>query len=351
MPGFDGFVSNQPHVSIDNFSNVHLGSSIFFLSHLHEDHCKGLGSKGFQYKLESGNSTKFYAHRTTCQLLQFIEKYKHLAKHVVPLEYDVTYKVQVKGGKEDTSSYDMEVVLMNAHHCPGSAMIWLKSSTGQTLYTGDFRLPDESLSLLPGMDLDCLYLDTTFCMAKTEKFPSRTESTDTLIGLIKGWIEQSKENKVYIDFPTTLGYEDLFTSLHSTFGQKFHFPTSDVKLYSGMLDGSLFYTSDCSGNHKLHAGSQRSTKTLLGCGCSLTPQFLIIQISALHFLVKQWLREEWIERQNPQKVRVFYSLHASHHKLKQFLGAVKVRRIIPNTDPLAMPKVEGTAGLKRFLDV
>lgn len=42
MSTFSGIIDEIEHISIDNFTGINLNSKLFFLSHCHTDHMKGL---------------------------------------------------------------------------------------------------------------------------------------------------------------------------------------------------------------------------------------------------------------------------------------------------------------------
>ena len=83
-----------------------------------------------------------------------------------------------KGG----SMYQLRVMAIPVNHCPGSVMFRFEtlnssgdSVTRRILYTGDFRFEDQPLTSLVGLhsatmlrplDIDEMYLDTTFCHPK-----------------------------------------------------------------------------------------------------------------------------------------------------------------------------------------
>ena len=78
--------------------------------------------------------------------------------------------------------YQLRVMAIPVNHCPGSVMFHFEtlnssgdSVTRRILYTGDFRFEDQPLTSLVGLhstttlrplDIDEMYLDTTFCHPK-----------------------------------------------------------------------------------------------------------------------------------------------------------------------------------------
>jgi len=66
---------------------------------------------------------------------------------------------------DDQQSVNLEVILIDANHCPGSSMFYFRGGFGKVLYTGDFKMCDEieaSLSdVLMDETLDMLFYDNT----------------------------------------------------------------------------------------------------------------------------------------------------------------------------------------------
>ena len=67
----------------------------------------------------------------------------------------------------------IKIRLIDANHCPGSALIYLDGPLGSVLHTGDFRSGGFKMIKEIGVKkLDYLYLDNTF-IDPDEDFPTQ----------------------------------------------------------------------------------------------------------------------------------------------------------------------------------
>ncbi|XP_003961638.2 DNA cross-link repair 1A protein isoform X1 [Takifugu rubripes] len=131
------------------------GITAYFLTHFHSDHYGGL---------TKSSTFPVYCNKITGNLVKSKLKVAEPYIHVLPMNTQVT----VEG---------VTVVLLEANHCPGAAMLLFFLPDGQiVLHTGDFRA-DPSMELYPEL-LSCrvqtLYLDTTYCSPEYT-FPTQQE--------------------------------------------------------------------------------------------------------------------------------------------------------------------------------
>ncbi|KAF7666532.1 hypothetical protein LDENG_00102930 [Lucifuga dentata] len=142
---------------IDAFSYGEIeGITAYFLTHFHSDHYGGL---------KKTSTFPIYCNRITGNLVKSKLKVEEQYIHILPMNTQVT----VEG---------VGIILLEANHCPGAAMLLFFLPDGQTiLHTGDFRA-DPSMETYPEL-LSCrvqtLYLDTTYCSPEYT-FPKQQEA-------------------------------------------------------------------------------------------------------------------------------------------------------------------------------
>lgn len=119
---------------------------VFFLTHFHADHYAGLTSS-----FEAG---PIYCSPVTARLV--LHRYRISPTLIHPIAFNTP-----------TMVHGVEVVFMDANHCPGSAIIRFRFPTCGTihLHTGDFRACEEmkSYEYLTNIRVHSLFLDTTYC--------------------------------------------------------------------------------------------------------------------------------------------------------------------------------------------
>ncbi|KAF7038113.1 hypothetical protein CFC21_048336 [Triticum aestivum] len=189
-------------VSVDKFSG---GSQAYFLTHLHQDHTRGLGAAcGWRHG-------PLYCSPVTARLLptRFPGVDASLLRPIAAgASASLTLTSPISG-----RTVSLHVTALPAIHCPGSLMFLFRGDLGCRLYTGDFRWElgcDKArtakkalLDALAGDTVDVLYLDNTYCHPSLN-FPPRRVVAQQIVDLIRA----HPDHEVILGIDT-LGKEDL----------------------------------------------------------------------------------------------------------------------------------------------
>ena len=175
---------------IDAFSYGAIpGVTCYFLSHYHYDHYRGLGK---------WLNKPLYCSQVTANLVQYKIKPDPNLIRVLPLN-------------ESRVIENVEVVLLDANHCPGAVMFLFRFPTGLTiLHVGDFRADPcmEHWKELNQRPIDHIYLDTTYC-DRNYDLPPQREVLDYVRRLVRRYV--AKQPKLLVVTGTyTIGKEKVF---------------------------------------------------------------------------------------------------------------------------------------------
>ena len=259
MSEFGGPVEEFPLVSIDRFDNENLNSTVYLLSHCHTDHMVGLDAVAFAKRLKY-KSLKLYCHQVSVALLKSLPLYNHLYPYLVPLDTDTPVTINV-ANEDGSVCYLMELTLIASGHCPGSVMFLLTSLNSSVLFTGDFRFDVGQAGRLKALQnfskdaqlqIDNVYVDTTFCKESAEVIPKREDCLEVIFDAVKRWIEPAKDRKnVLFVNKTRYGYEFLMKALAEKFNCKIHVSAQQYSLYNCLPSIQQFMTLEADST-KIH---------------------------------------------------------------------------------------------------
>ncbi|GFR17963.1 protein artemis [Trichonephila clavata] len=348
MSTFDGVIKEYPLISIDNFLKKcnNFDSTVFFLSHCHTDHMKGLKDFGFFQLLESRCFSKIYLSDVSEHIIKNDDALSHLSEYLVtiPLEQPTIIPVPNNDGEVHTR---VVVTLLTAGHCPGSVMFYIEGENGKILYTGDFRLPvggsarlvnlhDELGRLKP---LDALYVDTTFCNETHTYFPTREQSLEVVESLLVPWLGKGPDHVVSFICPANYNYEFLFVELFKTFGEKVHVSEQKLRKYKGIKIIEEAVTCIAT-ESKIHACgmNEKGLKVIhvhqMPCGYYTEDgkpvKVRYIKPCAMSFknLVPGDNIYVYVEKE--QMYKVCFSTHSSLSEIRDLVHYLKPKNIYPN---------------------
>ncbi|KAL7608107.1 uncharacterized protein LOC111890096 isoform X1 [Lactuca sativa] len=194
-------------ISVDRWAE---GSQVYFLTHLHADHTAGLSSRWKKGPLFCSSITaKLFSPKFPgfdLSLLRVLEIGQWYSLSLVSLWSGLETRV--------------EVIAIDANHCPGAVMYLFRGDFGNMLYTGDFRWEVASkitemgknmlLSALNNHKVDTLYIDNTYCNP-SYSFPSRDVAAQQVVNIINSY----PEHDIIIGIDS-LGKEELLLYISNT---------------------------------------------------------------------------------------------------------------------------------------
>ena len=338
MSTFPGPIEEIPGVSVDRFENKeNVNASVYFLSHCHSDHMKGLDNSFIQ-NLNKNN--KFLYCSEISKAILNANTYLNNSDMIKGLPVLSPVIIDFKG--ENGTILFVTVTLIPAGHCPGSVMFLFEYNNKTILYTGDFRInANDFAKLKPLHDydgkklypkkFDKIYLDTTFLRSEFSKIPTRKESVEEIRKATTDWLKQDPNNIVILKSPYNYGLEYVYKDVSMSLNRQIHVKNTVYEVYKQIKEIGPFITN-CANSTPLHGCLLlRDFRGKLPCRPDVDEK----NILAIHISVFKWggnlesgIFTSWDETTGRQ-LSVCYSSHASCDELKAFLGYFSASEIYP----------------------
>ncbi|XP_065066985.1 protein artemis-like isoform X2 [Rhopilema esculentum] len=327
MSVFQGKLHGYPLISVDNFTKETFSCTAFFLSHCHTDHMDGLVSEAFLDFLQSKKKIHLYCSETTKNLLQSDSNLRILCPHVEGIPISQPTMIDIP--QRDMSNSDSVLVtLIPAGHCVGSVMFLFEGQKGAVLYTGDFRMKKGDIKRIECLQtnkivkkISELYIDTTFCTPSIQWLPSREESKESIISLMKSWLKNGDNKAVFIQCSAKYGYEYILKEIAIAFNTKIHVDGPKFDLYTAIPGMSDFVTS-FGEETKIHSCHWKNycTQSCFPCGVSRIREkplkILKIKPSTLWVFKKKVVPNDNIIYD--EKLGVHRVVHSMHSSFEEF---------------------------------
>ncbi|XP_041317562.1 DNA cross-link repair 1A protein [Pyrgilauda ruficollis] len=295
------------------------GCTAYFLTHFHSDHYSGL-TKNFRFPI--------YCNKITGNLVKSKLRVQEQYVHVLPMDTECV----VNG---------IKVLLLDANHCPGAAMILFYLPSGAViLHTGDFRA-DPSMERYPalmGQKVHTLYLDTTYCSPEYT-FPAQQEVIQFAVNIAFETVTLNPRTLVVCG-TYSIGKEKVFLAIAEVLGSKASMSRDKYKTLQCLESATVnsLISVDWKGTllHVLPM-MQINFKTLQDHLNKFSENFDQI----LAFKPTGWtysdscLSLEDIKPQTRGKITIYgipYSEHSSYLEMKHFVQWLKPQKIIPTVN-------------------
>ncbi|XP_053840285.1 DNA cross-link repair 1A protein [Vidua macroura] len=295
------------------------GCTAYFLTHFHSDHYSGL-TKNFRFPI--------YCNKITGNLVKSKLRVQEQYVHVLPMDTQCV----VNG---------IKVLLLDANHCPGAAMILFYLPSGAViLHTGDFRA-DPSMERYPalmGQQVHTLYLDTTYCSPEYT-FPAQQEVIQFAVNIAFETVTLNPRTLVVCG-TYSIGKEKVFLAIAEVLGSKASMSRDKYKTLQCLESAAVnsLISVDWKGTllHVLPM-MQINFKGLQDHLNKFSENF----DQVLAFKPTGWtysdscLSLEDIKPQTRGKITIYgipYSEHSSYLEMKRFVQWLKPQKIIPTVN-------------------
>ncbi|XP_033232136.1 protein artemis-like isoform X2 [Belonocnema kinseyi] len=354
MSTFPGPIEEIPGISVDRFENKeNLSASVYFLSHCHSDHMKGLHNF-FIENLEKKNKFLYCSEISKA----ILNAKSNLVKSDMIKGLSALSPVVIGFNREKGTTVFVTVTLIPAGHCPGSVMFLFEYNEKKILYTGDFRINANDFAKIKplhdcdGKNLypkkfDKIYLDTTFLRLEYFKIPTRKESVDEIRKATKDWLNLDPKNIVIMKLPYNYGLEYVFKDISIGLNKKIHVKDSVYEVYKRIKEIGPYITNNANSTPLHGCLLFRDFRGCLPCRPDVDEK----NILAIHISVYKWGGNldsgafiSWDEVKERQ-LSVCYSSHASCEELKAFLKYFPASEIYPCVLPKTAEKQDAIYAL------
>lgn len=314
----------------------------------------GLDSAALHHRFMSSKNVFLYCSETTENLLMCNPSYSHLKNYIrsIPLEQQTIIPlIDDKTNKQSSIC----VTLLAAGHCVGSVMFLFEGPHGNVLYTGDFRLARGDVKRISFLhangrikDIKSIYIDTTFCLPKTNSLPSREQSRETIIKLIDRWFSRGPEYAVSLLCKGMYGFEYLLKEVAMNYRTKIHISDERLAMYRYLPDMTPHFTTD-GRSTKIHAckwQSKRICDSELPCGSLVHPSVKtkVMRIKPTTMWVARDTKPmpaDFKRYDKDKKLwRVVHSMHASMEEIQDLVGYLRPYHVYPNVPPAGLDTLE-----------
>ncbi|XP_015281015.1 PREDICTED: DNA cross-link repair 1A protein isoform X2 [Gekko japonicus] len=295
------------------------GCTGYFLTHFHSDHYGGL-TKKFTFPI--------YCNKITGNLVMSKLHVQKQCVHILPMDKECI----VNG---------IKVVLLDANHCPGAAMILFSLPNGTVvLHTGDFRASPsmEHYPFLIGQKVHSLYLDTTYCRPEYT-FPSQQEVIQFAVNAAFETVTLTPRTLVVCG-TYSIGKEKVFLAIAEILGSKVSVSQEKYKtlqcLESAKINSLITLDWNSTFLHLLPM-MQINFKGLqnhLNKFSENFDQILAFKPTGWTYSDRCYSLSE-IQPQTRGKITIYgipYSEHSSFLEMKRFVQWLKPHKIIPTVN-------------------
>ncbi len=237
------------------------------------------------------------------------------------LLFNQTYTFEYIDNEKKKQKFN--VVLIDANHCPGSAMVLLSGVFGTVLATGDFRYIKDMFSKyspLSNLQVDVCHLDNFNNNPLYSTLPSRIKATKIIFDLIERFY--SNEKKIFeLEIASPMSKCDLLIEISEYLNEKIAVSEKRHEFYAAAYEQvEKYFTTKSDEKHRFYVTDQNKTLKSYFINQKLDWKNVIkIVPSSL--------------RLNRKKTRnlfeVSYSDHSTLNDLDQFISYLKPACIVP----------------------
>jgi len=273
------------------------GACAYFLSHFHGDHTGGL-RKGW------GHGPLYCSSVTAGLLREQLGLDGGLVRVMTP-----GTRVRLPLGGPDAT-----VRAIGANHCPGAVMFHFEFPDRNVLYTGDFRLDDDirrEAAALAGVDV--AYVDNTYDDPRYV-FPSLGESIEQVLELVGKHMDNEVFLAVY-----SIGKTKLLRAVVERFGRPVYVSANTARCYRAMGMDDLV-TRDA------------STTNLRGYARGYYFKYFRWRHRRHRRTHTVIIPTGWALDADDDPHGYFYvpySEHCDYRELREFLGLLRPKKVIP----------------------